>query len=347
MLTALDPGVALAVGLGLVALVALAVWPERGLLARWRRWREASERVALEDALKHLYDFEYRKLTGTRQSIAGALAISDDDAARLIQHLEGMKLLAMRGDRCELTDDGRAYALRVIRIHRLWERYLADETGIGEMEWHPRAEAKEHRMSAQEADALADQLGDPRYDPHGDPIPTSGGDVPERWGFPLTSLHAGDVAQVVHVEDEPAVVYAQLVAQGLQPGVRLRVVSVEPDRIRYEAEGYENALAPVVAANVTVVPMTQEVPGEEPQETLASVHPGERAEVLGISRRCRGQQRRRLMDLGVVPGTVITSEITGPTGDPTAFTIRGATIALRKAQSSMIYVRKEGDSGTA
>jgi len=347
MVTALDPGVALIVGLGLVALVALAVWPERGLLARWRRWREASERAALEDALKHLYDFEYRKLPGTRQSIAGALAISDDDAARLIQQLEGMKLLATRGDRCELTDDGRAYALRVIRIHRLWERYLADETGIGEMEWHTRAEAKEHRMSVQEADALADQMGNPRFDPHGDPIPTSGGDVPERRGFPLTSLHAGDVAQVVHVEDEPAVVYAQLVAQGLEPGVRLRVVSVEPDRIRYEAEGYENALAPVVAANVTVVPMTQEAPGEEPQETLASLQSGERAEVLGISRRCRGQQRRRLMDLGVVPGTVITSEITGPTGDPTAYTIRGATIALRKTQSSMIYVRKERESGTA
>ena len=345
MLTALDPGIALVMGVALVALIAALVWPERGLLARWRRWREASKRVALEDALKHLYDFEYRKLSSTRQSIAGALAISDDDAASLIQELEEMGLVAMRGDRCELTEDGRSYALRVIRIHRLWERYLADETGVSEMEWHPRAEEKEHRMSSQEADALADQMGNPRYDPHGDPIPTSGGDVPERRGLPLTGLQPGDLAQVVHVEDEPAVVYAQLVAQGLQPGVRLRVLSVQSDRIRFEAEGFEHALAPVVAANVTVVPMTAELPEEEPQETLADLRPGERAEVLSISRRCRGQQRRRLMDLGVVPGTVITSEITGPTGDPTAYTIRGATIALRRAQSSMIYVRKEPNSG--
>ena len=142
-------------------------------------------------------------------------------------------------------------------------------------------------------------------------------------------------------------VYAQLVAQGLQPGVRLRVLAVEPDRIRYEAEGYENALAPVVATNVTVVSLAPEAAGEEPQETLATLKPGEHAEVLGISRRCRGQQRRRLMDLGVVPGTVITSELAGPTGDPVAYTIRGATIALRKAQSSMIHVRKEPYRGTA
>jgi len=344
---ALDPALALVMGFGIVALILLLVWPDRGLLARWRRSRSASARAALEDALKHLYDFEYRSLTSTRQSIAGALAISDDDAARLIQQLEEMKLVSLRNDRCELTDDGRTYALRVIRIHRLWERYLADETGVSEMEWHPRAEQQEHRMSEQEADALADQMGNPRYDPHGDPIPTRGGDVPEQRGFPLTGLQAGDVAQVVHVEDEPAMVYAQLVAQGLQPGVRLRVLSVERDRIRYEAEGYENALAPVVAANVTVVPMSAELPAEEPHETLAGLHPGERAEVLGISRRCRGQQRRRLMDLGVVPGTIITSEIAGPTGDPTAYTIRGATIALRKAQSSLIYVRKEDSSGRA
>ena len=347
MFEAVDPGRALLIGLGLVALVVLVAWPEWGLFARRRRSRLAKERVALEDALKHLYDFEYRRLASTRQSIAGALAISDDDAAGLLQQLAEMKLVVSRGDRCELTDDGRSYALRVIRIHRLWERYLADETGVSEMEWHPRAEQKEHRMSPEEADVLANQMGNPRYDPHGDPIPTPGGDLPKRQGFPLTGMKPGDVAQVVHVEDEPAVVYAQLVAQGLQPGVRLRVLSVEPDRIRYEAQGYENVLAPVVAANVTVVPMTAEAPGEEPQETLAHLRPGERAEVLGISRRCRGQQRRRLMDLGVVPGTVITSEIVGPTGDPTAYTIRGATIALRKAQSSMIYVQKEQSDGRA
>ena len=63
------------------------------------------------------------------------------------------------GEGFELTNEGRSYALRMIRVHRLWERYLADETGLAETEWHRRAEKLEHNMTEQEAEALAASAG--------------------------------------------------------------------------------------------------------------------------------------------------------------------------------------------
>jgi DtxR family Mn-dependent transcriptional regulator len=71
---------------------------------------------------------------------------------------------------------------------------------------------------------------------------------------------------------------------------------------------------------------------------------GESAEVVSLAVTCRGAQRRRLLDLGVVPGTRITSELRGPSGDPTAYRIRGALIALRHDQASQIYVQKRQEA---
>ena len=67
---------------------------------------------------------------------------------------------------------------------------------------------------------------------------------------------------------------------------------------------------------------------------------GEKAEVVAISKACKGPQRRRLMDLGVLPGTVVTAEMKGIGGDPTAFNIRGAKIALRRDTAKLIQVKR-------
>jgi len=336
-----DPVNALLIAGAAVLLMAAVFWPRFGVIARWQRMRLTSRRVLTEDALKHLYDCEYRRIACTRQSIAGTLAVSGDRAAEVLEGLIGLGLVLSRGEVFVLSEEGRAYALRVIRMHRLWERYLADETGIGETEWHEEAERQEHRLTQDEADALSAHMGNPRYDPHGDPIPTSAGDLPGKRGIVLSELAVGDIAEIVHVEDEPAAIYAQIVAQNLHPGLRLRVLEQTHDRVRFEAEGVENVLAPVVAVNVTVVPLVEERPDEPSHETLAHLRPGELGRVVGLSRRCRGQQRRRLLDLGLVPGTLVRAEMIGASGDPTAYTVRGATIALRRSHAALISIRKE------
>ena len=62
-----------------------------------------------------------------------------------------------------------------------------------------------------------------------------------------------------------------------------------------------------------------------------------------MAQTCRGLQRRRFLDLGLVPGTVVKPEFRSPSRDPTAYRIRGAVVALRKAQADLIQVRRDGD----
>ena len=77
---------------------------------------------------------------------------------------------------------------------------------------------------------------------------------------------------------------------------------------------------------------------------MSSLKTGEKGKVLGISKALRGQQRRRLMDLGVVPGTEIIAELKSASGDPTAYRIKGASIALRKTLSDRIYLVTDKES---
>ncbi len=325
----------------LATLAGLAFWPKLGLIAVWRKGHRNTERVLIEDALKHLYHQEYKGQSGTIESLSGALGINRDHAAKLLARLETLEMIKSAADGFELTPVGKSYALRIIRVHRLWERYFADETGLAETQWHAEAERREHVTTPEEAEALAAQMGNPIHDPHGDPIPTSNGELPPRKGKPLTDLAIGEQARVVHIEDEPEVLYAQLVAQGLYPGMHILVVEKTGERINLIADGEDVVLAPVVAANVTVLPLPKAQKMVGPRETLGTLKVGETGVVLGISKACRGMQRRRLMDLGVIPGTAITAELKSASGNPTAYNIRGAMIALRTDQANLIHIRRK------
>ncbi len=340
----MTPATNLAIAAALCLILFILLRPRGGLLWKLARGRRATERVLIEDALKHLYDCEYGRCDGTLDSLAGALEIGRDRAARLTTRLEALGLLSTQAPRLKLTPEGCSYALRVIRIHRLLESYLAERTGVDEAEWHQRADQLEHRMTSAEAEALSVQLGNPRYDPHGDPIPTADGTLPSRRGLPLSSLKPGAVARIVHVEDEPHEVYAQLVAARLSPGVTVRVLDSSDDRIRVEADWQEQVLAPVVAANVAVEPLSDVVERVLPDRRLSTLALGQQATVVDLSPACRGPERRRLLDLGVVPGTVIRAELASTGGDPIAYRIRGAMIALRKAQADLIHVKTQADA---
>jgi DtxR family Mn-dependent transcriptional regulator len=334
-----EPLVSLIIVISIIALAVFLFLPGKGYLEKKKKSKRFTLRIKVEDALKHLYDCEYKKLNCTLHSIAGNLSISGDQAAKIITHLQNMGLVQSSGENLLLTGEGRSYALRIVRIHRLWERYLADKTGTSETDWHSQAELKEHIISASEADKIAADLGNPLYDPHGDPIPTSSGEIHDIKGKPLNSMKPGETARIFHIEDEPPAVFAQLVAQGLYPGIHIRMISISKEKISFEANGEECILAPVLASGITVT----EIPVEEiildKYKTLASLKIGETAEVAGISKACRGQQRRRLMDLGIVPGSKVTAELQSFSGDPVAFIIRGAVIALRKQQAQQIFIK--------
>jgi DtxR family transcriptional regulator, Mn-dependent transcriptional regulator len=338
-----SPAVSLALGILLAVLAMLLLWPDRGLWHRLRQAFRASERVLTEDALKHVFDCEYHALPCTRQSAAGALCISESRAAELLGRMEELEMIESKAGGYRLTASGRSDALRIVRIHRLLERYFSEETGLGPDRWHSAAESLEHKVSGDEADRLSRRMDHPRFDPHGDPIPTREGEIPPRAGSPLADLPLGQIAEIVHIEDEPESHYAQLVAEGLHLGMKVRVTESTPRRIRFEADAEEYVLAPMLAANVSVVAIdSDEMPGPYPR--LSTLALGDSAQVEGFTPMCRGAERRRLLDLGLLPGTEVTAELRSPGGDPTGYRIRGAVIALRRAQADQIQIRPGSES---
>lgn len=338
-----DPGLALLVFAGLVAALAALLWPVRGLLPRALRLWRLGERVRLEDALKHVLTCRQNGQVCSLESLAGRLQVTTGRAAALLSHLAGMGLVRMAPEGPVLTRAGAQSAVRIVRTHRLWERYLADRTGVPPAEWHERAERMEHTLSAAQADALELRLGHPSWDPHGDPIPDASGEIPPPPGVGLAAVEPGCTVEIVHLEDEPREIYDGLLAEGLVLGGRLDVVARTERGIRLRAAGgREWTIEAVAARNVSVRRLPEGERAASNAATLRDARPGETVRVVEISRACRAPQRRRLLDLGVVRGTEITPELVSATGDPVAYRIRGALIALRRQQASWIRVERAG-----
>ncbi|MBM4460215.1 MAG: hypothetical protein FJ011_21030 [Chloroflexi bacterium] len=336
-----DPLSSLAIA-GLIAgVLALLFWPEGGLFWRGRRTRQMTERVLVEDALKHLYESQMEGQCPTRSRLAAALQIAEGQASELLAAMAARELVETADDQICLTAAGTDHALHILRAHRLWERYLAEETGFHEREWHERAHRQEHLLSQADLEKLAALLNNPTHDPHGDPIPTANGQMAAQERRSLTDVKVGAAARIVHLEDEPAAVYAQLAAEGIAPGMTVRVLERTAQRIRFWAEGEEHVLAPVIADNVSVAPeLPDHEPAAGPTARLTALQMGERAIVAGLTPTCRGAERRRFLDLGILPGTEIEAALFSPSGNPVAYRVRGSLIALRRDQAEQIQIRR-------
>ncbi len=340
MLPAVDPATSL-LWFGLVATaMAVLFWPGRGVVARIARLRRLSERVLVEDALKQLINGELAGQPVAVTSLAGALEIARWRAHVLASRLAALGLAAYDEPGLRLTPEGRTYALRILRTHRLLERYFADHTGLAPAQWHPLAETREHALTEGQVEALAARLGDPLRDPHGDPIPTAQGKLPPLEGVSLATLAPGATANVVHVEDEPEPVYRRLVAAGFVPAAPIKVIAKEGSDVHVLVGGRATRLEDLEAAGVTVEPVAEAEGHTVLFERLDLLRPGESAEVVDLAPEVQGPQRRRLLDLGVLPGTRITAEFRSASGDPIAYLIRGALVALRRPQAHGIYIRR-------
>lgn len=333
----------LIIGLVFLAVSGYVFYPNKGLVYKLKQSKSANRRELIEDSLKYIYDCEYNHIDCNVNSIAGNLNISNDKSAKIIEMLDEMNLAEYDAEKVWLTNEGRTYALKIIRIHRLWEKYLADETSINETEWHTSAEEAEHKLSEEEANKLAALIGNPVIDPHGDPIPSSAGEIKEKRGTSLVDLEFSQHGKIVHIEDEPQSVYSQIVASGIHNGMEVMLTEKSKSKIKIIAEGEEIILSPIIAANITVLPETKSEEFFEEVETLASLKKGEAAVVKGISKACRGAQRRRLMDLGIVKGTKIKFGMESPGKDPIAYIVRGSAVALRMSQAKQIFISRNGD----
>ena len=334
-----SPEAALLYSVIIILLLFFVFWPKKGLYTWMRAFKGSDKKEIMEDALKYIYKCERMNITCTLSDLSQNLQINTNQAQQLLKRLDEMDLIVLQNQEFRLTPEGKSYSLRIIRIHRLWERYLAEETGVPEADWHSEAEKMEHKFNEEEINAISRQLGYPRYDPHGDPIPTKSGDLPPQKGKPLSGFNAGDIVQVNHVEDEPPEIYEEIINKGIHLGAQIEILKRTENRTHVLIKGVVQTLLPRHLPNINGTLSLEKTEPEENLQLLSSLKQGQSAEVAGISRVCRGAQRRRLMDLGIVPGTIISLGMISLGGDPRAYQIRGATIALRNDQARFIQIK--------
>jgi DtxR family transcriptional regulator, Mn-dependent transcriptional regulator len=124
-----------------------------------------------------------------------------------------------------LTDSGRQLATHVLRRHRLLELFLVEVLGLDWSEVHAEAEQLEHAVSDRLIERMDQMLGSPSVDPHGDPIPTAGGLIPEPEQPSLLSCPLEYTFQVARVVDQSPEFLQLVQRRGLRPGQTVRVLA--------------------------------------------------------------------------------------------------------------------------
>jgi len=186
---------------------------------------------SVEDYLKAIYHLSSQGGFATTSDIAAMLEVAPPSVSGMMKRLSETGLIEhvpYRG--VQLTHQGRHAALQMIRRHRILEVYLTQQLGYDWGDVHAEAERLEHAVSEQLIDRMAGALGDPRYDPHGAPIPTAAGEIEEAELVTLADAAVGATLLLRQVgggeENPPRLRY--LAEQGLTPGTRMTVVDRQP-----------------------------------------------------------------------------------------------------------------------
>lgn len=186
--------------------------------------------------LRTVFELEEEGITPLRARIAERLGQSGPTVSQTVARMERDGLVTVEGDRhLELTDDGRAMAVRVMRKHRLAERLLVDVIGLDWEDVHAEACRWEHVMSEAVERRILEITGHPTESPYGNPIPgldeLVGGDSVDASLDGLVGLDAvaGEDTRRVTVRrlaepvQEDAVLMASLRRAGVRPGETVKV----------------------------------------------------------------------------------------------------------------------------
>lgn len=162
-------------------------------------------------------------------AIAAELGVNAASVVDMIKKLSEKKLIHyQKKSGAELTDQGMAVALSIVRNHRLWEVFLVEKLGYSWDVVHDIAEQLEHVKHGELADRLDDYLGHPKYDPHGDPIPNSDGIVPSTPNTLLSEIEAGKSGKVAAIRDTSPLFLQYLERLSIQIGTRIEVIEKIP-----------------------------------------------------------------------------------------------------------------------
>jgi len=184
---------------------------------------------SVEDYLKVIYHLSSQGGFAATSDIAASLDVSPPSVSGMVKRLSETGLIEhvpYRG--VQLTNQGRRAALKMIRRHRVLEVYLTQQLGYDWDGVHDEAERLEHAVSDELIERMAGALGDPRYDPHGAPIPTAAGEIEETDLTSLADARVGAVLELRQVGTEDRARLRYLAEQGLVPGTILTISDRQP-----------------------------------------------------------------------------------------------------------------------
>ena len=293
-----------------------------------------------EDFIKQLYNL------GGSISFADAfkqkklLNVTQDELEKVIGAIVLTKEITAN-EQLELTEKGEQHALKLIRAHRIYEQYLAEHSGYAPTEWHQRANRMEHLISDEEQSRIASLLGNPLFDPHGDPIPTQSLAMMPNDTCELP-LKEHTWWRITHVEDDNNKLFKQIADLGLTKDSMIYITEINSTSFSFRYEGEEMCLPLVALEAMNRVEVTKEEAESMPEtraQRLTTIEANEQATIVGLSPSCRGALRRRLMDLGFVKGSRIAIDMESPMKNPVAYVVRGTAIALRHDQAQYILIQ--------
>ena len=213
---------------------------------------------AVQDYAKAIWTLAERSGEAVPTSaLAERLGVSPASVSAMCTRLETLGLATREPYHgVELTPAGKRVALEVVRHHRLLELYLAEALGMPWDRVHEEAEVLEHAISPALSELIAEKLGHPTHDPHGDPIPSPDGEIDDAPSRPLAELEDGERGVFSRVSDSNPDMLRYLSSRGIERGAELEVVGREPfgGPLTVRAGGTEHPLGTQLARAMRVLP---------------------------------------------------------------------------------------------
>ena len=181
-----------------------------------------------EDYLKSIYELTRSEPRASTNQIAESLEVSPASVTGMLKKLADMDAPLVDYQKHQgvvLTADGEKAALEIVRHHRLLEMFLHEKLGYEWDEVDAEADQLEHYISEIFEERIAQALGNPTFDPHGDPIPTRELVLPDIKWLPLSELRPGQCVVIQRVEDSDPELLRYLGDTGLIPGVIIAILT--------------------------------------------------------------------------------------------------------------------------
>jgi len=209
---------------------------------------------AFEEYCECIYELREDNIEVIQARIAERLDVSRPSVSEMIHRMESENLVSLDANRISLTDKGEALGAKVVRRHRIAERFLSDTLGLSWSLAHHEACKWEHVLSPEVEDAIFKLMNMPTTCPHGNPIPGSAYVQPDHQA--LSNIKAGSsftISRITEEIEDKSNVLDFLQQSNILPGVTGTIVELHPDGSRTVAiDGNDITIDAFISARIFV-----------------------------------------------------------------------------------------------